>query len=96
MVISALAQLAPDSPLLPPAVRWIMVARQAETWATLHQAAWSVSALSDWMVVSGELEPEYAYELQVNLQPRVSGSFTPDDATASETLTVPLLSLIHI
>ena len=95
MVISALAQLAPDSPLLPPAVRWIMVARQAETWATLHQAAWSVSALSDWMVVSGELEPEYAYELQVNLQPRVSGSFTPDDATASETLTVPLNELVQ-
>ena len=95
MVISALTRLAPDSPLLPPAVRWIMVARQAETWATLHQTAWSVSALSDWMVVSGELEPEYAYELQVNLQPRVSGSFTPDDATASETLTVPLSELVQ-
>ena len=63
MVISALTQLQPDSALLPPAVRWLMVARQAETWATLHQAAWSVSALSDWMVVSGELEPDYALSL---------------------------------
>ena len=95
MVISALTRLAPDSPLLPPAVRWLMVARQAETWATLHQTAWSVSALSDWMVVSGELEPDYAYALQVNLQPRASGSFTPDDATASETVTVPLSELVQ-
>jgi len=94
MVISALTQLAPDSPLLPPAVRWIMVARQAETWATLHQTAWSVSALSDWMVVSGELEPDFAYELQVNLQPRASGSFTADNATAAETITVPLNELV--
>ena len=95
MVISALTQLEPDSPLLPPAVRWLMVARQAETWATLHQTAWSVSALSDWMVVSGELEPDYAYELQVNLQPRASGSFTAANATASETVTVPLSELVQ-
>jgi uncharacterized protein YfaS (alpha-2-macroglobulin family) len=47
------------------------------------------------MVVSGELEPEYAYELQVNLQPRASGSFTPDDATASETVSVPLSELVQ-
>ena len=60
-----------------------------------HQTAWSVSALSDWMVVSGELEPDYAYALQVNLQPRASGSFTPDDATASETVTVPLSELVQ-
>ncbi len=94
MVIAALARLQPDSPLLPPAVRWIMVARAAETWDTLHQTAWSVSALSDWMAVSGELEPDYAYELQVNLQPRASGSFTADNVTESEDVRVPLNELV--
>ncbi|WP_374688799.1 alpha-2-macroglobulin family protein, partial [Promineifilum sp.] len=94
MVIDALAQLQPDSPLLPPAVRWIMVARQAETWPTLHQAAWSVKALSNWMAVSGELEADYAYELQVNLQPRASGNFTADDVTSSEVVEVPVSELL--
>lgn len=94
MVIQALSRLQPDSPLLPPAVRWLMVARQAETWPTLHATAWSVSALSDWMVASGELEPDYAYELLVNLGSRASGSFTPDDATASEEVAVPISQLL--
>jgi len=94
MVVDALAQLQPDSPLLPPAVRWIMVARPAETWPTLHQAAWSVTALSNWMAISGELEADYAYELQVNLQPRASGNFTPDDVTSSEVVEVPVSELL--
>ena len=94
MVIEALAQLQPESPLLPPAVRWLMVARQAETWSTLHTTAWSVSALSKWMVASGELEPDFAYELLINLQSRAAGSFTPDDATASETVEIPLSELL--
>ncbi|MCZ2112785.1 MAG: Ig-like domain-containing protein [Anaerolineae bacterium] len=94
MVIDALSLLQPDSPLLPPAVRWLMVARDAETWSTLHAAAWSVTGLSDWMVASGELNPDYAYDLFVNLNARASGAFTPDDATASQTVSVPLSELL--
>ena len=94
MVIDALARLQPDSPLLPPAVRWLMVARDAETWATLHQTAWSVTALSDWMAASGELEPDYAYQLRVNLQPVASGSFSPADVTESEVVSVPVSDLL--
>ncbi|HEY1409550.1 MAG TPA: hypothetical protein VF434_11435, partial [Promineifilum sp.] len=94
MVIDALSQLQPDSPLLPPAVRWLMVGRQAETWTTLHTTAWSVAALSDWMVASGELEPDFAYDLLVNLGSRASGAFTPDDVTASEEVEIPLNELL--
>ncbi len=50
MIIDALSLLQPDSPLLPPAVRWLMVARTAESWPTPHQTAWSITGLSDWMV----------------------------------------------
>lgn len=94
MVIDALSTLRPDSPLLPPAVRWIMVARQAEVWPSLHTTAWAVTGLSSWMVASGELEPDYAYELQVNLQTAASGSFTPDDATASQEVAIPVSQLL--
>ena len=94
MVIEALSLLQPDSALLPPAVRWIMVAREAETWSTLHTTAWSVTALGDWMVASGELEPDYAYDLLVNLGSRASGAFTPDDATASEVVEIPVSELL--
>lgn len=94
MIIYTLSQLQPDSPLLPPAVRWVMTARDAETWSTLHTTAWSVAALSDWMVASGEPEPDYAYELLLNLTSRAEGTFTPDDATASETIEIPVSDLV--
>lgn len=94
MVIDALSLLQPDSPQLPPAVRWLMVAREAETWSTLHTTAWAVTGLSDWMVASGELEPDYAYDLLVNLQSRVAGSFTSAEPTASETVEIPVGELL--
>jgi len=94
MVVQALSQLQPDSPMLPPAVRWLMVARQAETWPTLHTTAWAVSGLSEWMAVSGELEPNFAYELLVNLGSRAEGTFTPDNVLESETVEIPLSDLL--
>ncbi len=94
MVIDALAQLEPDSALLPPAVRWLMVNRTAEVWPSLHQTAWSVLALSDWMVASGELDANYAYQLNVNLQPESSGAFTPEMVTESELIEVPVDDLL--
>lgn len=94
MVIDALARLQPDSPLLPPAVRWVMVARTAENWPTLHQTAWSARALSEWMAVSGELEPDYAYQLRVNLQPETDGVFGADDVTKSDIVEVPVEQLL--
>jgi uncharacterized protein YfaS (alpha-2-macroglobulin family) len=94
MVISALSQLQPDSPLLPPAVRWLMVARTAETWPTPHQTAWSITGLSDWMVASGELDAAYNYALNVNLQPRAEGSFSSETITDSEVVAVPVSELL--
>lgn len=94
MVIEALSRLQPDSPQLPPAVRWLMVARTAETWPTLHQTAWSVTGLTAWMAASGELEADYGYELLVNLQSQASGQFTPEDVTASEVVEVPVNQLV--
>jgi uncharacterized protein YfaS (alpha-2-macroglobulin family) len=93
MVISALSQLAPDSPLLPPAVRWVMVARTAENWPTVHQTAWSVTGLTDWMIASGELDANYDYQLAVNLQSRAGGSFSADTITESEVVSVPVADL---
>lgn len=94
MVIEALSRLQPDSPQLPPAVRWLMVARTAEAWPTLHQTAWSVSGLTAWMAASGELDANYGYELLVNLQSQASGQFTAEDITASEEVEVPVNQLL--
>lgn len=95
MVINALALAQPDDANLPPAVRWLMVARTAERWPTLHESAWSIVALTDWLAASGELEADYSYALNVNLQPRAEGTFNAETLTESEAVSAPINQLVR-
>jgi uncharacterized protein YfaS (alpha-2-macroglobulin family) len=52
--------------LLPQGVRWLMRAREGVNWETTQESAWSVLALTDYMLASGELEAEYQYEVALN------------------------------
>ncbi|MFN7210904.1 MAG: alpha-2-macroglobulin, partial [Aggregatilineales bacterium] len=66
IVLKALIQLTPESPLIPNVVRWLMIARQADAWETTQETAWSVMALVDWMKVTGELQPDYTFGVGLN------------------------------
>ncbi len=94
IVINALALAQPDDANLPPAVRWLMVARTAERWPTLHESAWSIVALTDWLAASGELEADYSYALNVNLQPGAEGTFNEETLTESEAVSIPINQLV--
>jgi uncharacterized protein YfaS (alpha-2-macroglobulin family) len=102
IVINALTLAQPDDANLPPAVRWLMAARTAERWPTLHESAWSIDALTDWLIAADELEADYAYELLVNLQQVAEGSFSADATTdsaeallTSEEVSVPINELVQ-
>lgn len=43
-----------------------MVAREGDHWATTQETAWSVMALTDWMVATGELQANYEYSVALN------------------------------
>ena len=94
MVLEALTRLDPGGLLAPNAVRWLMVARQAGHWPTGHDTAWSILALSDWMAVSGELEADYGYQVDVNTEQLMTGRFDSDNVTINEDLAVPVSQLL--
>lgn len=94
VVIDALSLAEPDSSLLPPAVRWLMAAREVQIWSTLHETAWSIYALADWMAASGELDPDYSYSVSVNAVPLTDGTFTPETVAETQSLSVPVSSLL--
>ncbi len=94
VIIDVLARTQPRNNLLPGAVRWLMVARQAQLWATPHDTAWSILALANWMAQTGELEANFDYALVVNLQPEVQGTFTAQNITTYESTAVPLSELV--
>ena len=94
IVIEALVQLTPDNNLLPQAVRWLMAARQAQMWPTLHETAWSIFALTNWMAATGELEADYQYTLAVNTTQQAQGNFASADILTGESLSLPISELV--
>jgi uncharacterized protein YfaS (alpha-2-macroglobulin family) len=83
VVLKALLQVDPDNPLLPNVVNWLMAARQGDPWRTTQENAWAILALTDWMVMTGELESDYAYRIRLNQDTLAQGTFTPDSSPDS-------------
>jgi len=82
IVLHAFTRLRPSDPLLPQAVRWLMVGRQSGRWATTQENAWSIIALTGWMESSGELNG--VYDWQVTLNGEELGAGAVDRANVDE------------
>ncbi|MFC1974899.1 alpha-2-macroglobulin, partial [Chloroflexota bacterium] len=94
IIIDTLAKLDPDNALTPNAVRWLMVARQFGIWETTQETAWSLIALTDWMLVTGELDADYDYALYLNETELNSGTASRETVQEGATVIVPIASLI--
>ena len=68
VVLDVLARFAPDDPLLPQVVRWLMVARRADRWQTTYETAWATISLTDAMLISGDLAAAYSWRVALNGQ----------------------------
>ena len=102
IVLAALARLAPDAPeasssasgLAPNVVRWLMVTRKEGHWLTTQETAWSLIALTDWMVATGELEADYAYRVSLNQEKVSEGQVTLADVDKTRKLQVEVADLL--
>jgi len=94
IVLAALARLAPDSGIAPNVVRWLMVARQEGHWLSTQETAWSLIALTDWMVATGELEADYAYRVSLNQEKLSEGRVTTADVGETRKLQVEVADLL--
>ncbi|MBN1248547.1 MAG: alpha-2-macroglobulin, partial [Anaerolineae bacterium] len=94
VILDALVHLDPDNALIPQVVRWLMVARQDGIWETTQETAWALVALTDWMVVTGELEGEYEYGAWLNGDILAEGTVTPATIDESVHLRVGVAELL--
>jgi hypothetical protein len=94
IVLDALARLDPENDLAPNAVRWLMVAREADHWETTQETAWALIALTDWMVATGELDGNYEWAVQLNGEQIDSGEVTPDTIREVEEIRVAIGDLL--
>lgn len=93
LALLALAKTQPDNTLLPNAVRWLMTARQGDHWQTTQETAWSVMALTEWMQISGELEGDYTYTVNLSGDRLLDATVTPQTVTDGRALRVDVADL---
>ena len=94
MALMALARIEPDNMLLPSAVRWLMVARKDGHWETTQETTWSVLALTDVMVATGELEADFSYQVDLNGKTLTQQQASRDNLDRPVTLEVAVRDLL--
>jgi alpha-2-macroglobulin len=93
--LSALVRLAPEHPLLPEVVRWLMTARQAHgAWASTQETAWALIALTDWLTASKELSANYDFAVALNGQALASRTVATETVRENTQLTVAVGQLL--
>ena len=83
--LMAMAQIDPTNQMIPNVVRWLMVARTADHWETTQETAWSVMALTEWMVITGELHPDYTFGVTLNGDKQALTDNTANDDNVKDT-----------
>ncbi len=94
LALAAFVQIDQDNALIPNAVRYLMSVRSENAWETTQETAWSVMALTDWMVVSGELNPDYSYSAALNGETLAEGTAATETAREATDLVVQVADLL--
>lgn len=94
VVLRAMVRVQPEHLLLPQTVRWLMVARKADSWGSTQDTAWSLLALTDYMLASGELEADFSYEVVLNDEVLLSERASQETLADPVTLKVGIAQLL--
>ncbi|HKP52311.1 MAG TPA: Ig-like domain-containing protein [Chloroflexia bacterium] len=88
LAVDALVTLAPNDPLVPKAVRWLMTAQREGHWVSTQETAISLIALSHYIRQSKELTADYKW--QVSAFDKPLGSGVANSANLAQTVTLKL------
>jgi uncharacterized protein YfaS (alpha-2-macroglobulin family) len=87
--LKALAEIAPQSTLLPKAARWLVRNRRnGYYWDSTRETAFALFGLTEYVKVSRELDPDYTLEVYVNEERVISRRVTAADARSAQTFLV--------
>jgi hypothetical protein len=87
--LKALAQITPQSPLLPKAARWLVSNRyNGYCWESTKQTAFAILGLIDYLKVSQELSPDYTVEVYLNGQQVLQHRMTAADGASARSFVI--------
>lgn len=84
IILSVLSQIDAQNPLNLNAVRWLMSNRRDGHWSGTQETAWTLLALTRWMVASGELQANYEFAIGLN-GTRIGGGIANADTLRQTT-----------
>ena len=91
LALDTLIKLRPQSELLPNIARHLVTVREGGGhWRSLQQTTWSIIALTNWMLSSGELTPDFIYSAAINDDQLLANVAMPDNALRDDALQVEL------
>jgi len=94
IVLYALAQRDPASPLLADGVRYLMAHRGTDgAWDSTYSTAWTIMAMVEVMQGTGELGGNFTFDAALNGTPLASGEAGGSDQLTPVTANVPLSNL---
>jgi uncharacterized protein YfaS (alpha-2-macroglobulin family) len=98
IILMALAQLEPDSPLLPNVVRYLITMRSADAWETTQETAWAVMGLTNYALATGDLSASYDYDVALNNMSIASGQLAGSSLDAllqPDRVVIPMVDLLR-
>jgi hypothetical protein len=79
VALRAFVQIDPRHELIPRMVHWLSVVRQGNYWASTKQTAMVVFAVTDYLAVTGDLNPDMTLTLTVNGEKVLSQRVTKEN-----------------
>ncbi|MBK9124523.1 MAG: Ig-like domain-containing protein [Chloroflexi bacterium] len=89
VVLMALLRAAADPAQLPDAVRWLAQSYTGIGWRSTQAMAWSVAALAEWMVTTGEGQADYPLQIILNGDTVHTQDVSSDDIARRAIVQVP-------
>lgn len=94
ILLDTFIKIDPKSPVTANAVRWLMSNRSGGHWASTQETAWTLMALTHWLVASKEYETNYPYALGLNGEKLQDGAARKDNLTETQKVDVGLKDLL--
>jgi uncharacterized protein YfaS (alpha-2-macroglobulin family) len=98
IILMTLAQLDPESQLLPNVVRYLITMRSADAWETTQETAWAVMGLTNYALATGDLSASYDYDVSLDNMSVASGQLAGSDLSdliQSERVEIPMVELLR-
>ena len=95
LILDALIQIRPESEMLPNIVRHLVSTRTGTHWQSRQENTWSIIALTNWMMATNELNPDYNFNIAVNGQSKLDDVAVPANVMEQVQLIVDVSELIQ-